>query len=156
MFGSESAKFFFEVGTCFNSQFGELVFFNEFVLSGGQCGTNWVSHESVHMAVRSGHPSVLVVVESAREHLLRERDEVRRLTEVPLLVCPERSGEADSSLHFVYDEIDPKLLRDVLETLSEFGRELVITTFTHDRLNDDADNFGSLLGPLLDLSSDIN
>ena len=156
MFGGESAKFFFEVGTCFNSQFGELVFFNEFVLSGGQCGTNWVSHESVHMAVRSGHPSVLVVVESAREHLLGERDEVRRLTEVPLLVCPERSGEADSSLDLINDEIDPKLLRDVLETLSEFGRELVITTFTHDRLNDDADNFGSLLGPLLDLGSYIN
>ena len=121
VFDGQSGQFVLEVGASLDGQLSQLVFLDDVVLSGSQSDANRVSHEGVHVAVRRGHPRVLVVIESAREHLLSEGDEVRRLSQVPLLMSPHGASEANASLHLVNDEVDSELLGDVLESLGEFS-----------------------------------
>jgi len=52
------------------------------------------------------YPSVMVVVEATREHLLRKSDEIRRTVQVPMLVGPELASAADTGLNFIDNHVD--------------------------------------------------
>jgi len=108
------------------------------------------------VAEGSHHTRVLVVIEATSLHLLGESDEVGSVTQVPMLVSPERAGLAYTSLHLIDDEIRAACLGDVLEALSILGRELVIAALTHDRLNDDSANLATLSLPFRHLTANIS
>ena len=70
---------------------------------------------------------------------------------------PEGASLADTSLHLIDDEVNAKLLSNILETLGEFCRNLIVTTFAHDWLDDYGDNLGALLfAPLRNFSAHIS
>ena len=103
------------------------------------------------MAVAHGHARILVVVEAARLHLLCKGHEVRHFAQVPLLVRPERSCLAHTCLNLVDDEENAQLFADVLQTLGELSRDLVVATLAHNRFDDDSADLAALLiFPLLD------
>jgi len=107
------------------------------------------------MAECSDHPCIFVVVEAAREHLLSKRHEIGSGCKVPQLVSPESAGLAHTCLHFIHDKVDVVLFGYVLKALSEFVRELIVATFTHDWLDYDCAHFGILCLPLSHLGPHI-
>ena len=54
---------------------------------------------------------------------------------------PEGACLADASLNLIDDEEDVQLLSDVLETLSELCRDLIVATLTLDWFKDDGTDF---------------
>jgi len=54
---------------------------------------------------------IVAVVNAARQHLLAERYDARRVRQVPRLVVPHRAGGAATRLHLVDDEVRTRLQR---------------------------------------------
>lgn len=92
------------------------------ILFCGNNGANWITHVCIGMAIRSGHPGVLVVVNTAGLHLLCVGDKVGRFAQIPLLVSPVRASCTNSSLDLIDYQVDAKFLRDILESLSKLSR----------------------------------
>ena len=92
----------------------QTIFRNDFILLGGEDGAHRVAQERVHVAERGDHTRILVVVEPAREHLFGEGDKIGCLSQIPLLMGPERARLAHTSLHLVHNEVDAEIFRDIL------------------------------------------
>ena len=70
---------------------------------------------------------------------------------------PEGASLAYARLHLINNEVNAMLLCNILKTLCEFGRYLIVTTFAHDRLDDYGDDLGALLfTPLRNFSAHIS
>ena len=84
------------------------------------------------------------VIEATRKHLFGKGDEVWRFAQVPLFMGPEGTCLTNTSLNLINDEVNAKLLSNVLEALCEFGGYLIVTTIAHNRLNNYADDLRAL------------
>ena len=58
---------------------------------------------------------------------------------------PERSCLAHTCLHLVDDEENAQLFADVLQTLGELCRDLVVTSLAHNWFDDDSADLAALL-----------
>src|SRR6185436_16763908 len=74
----------------------------------------WISEVRVEDPERLAREEVRAAEVSAELHLLRERDDVRGLGKLPVLVGPERSRGAAARLHLVDDERRAVLLQELL------------------------------------------
>ena len=57
---------------------------------------------------------------------------------------PEGTYLTNTSLNLINDEVNVKLLSNVLEALCELGGYLIVTTIVHNRLNNYADDLRAL------------
>lgn len=128
MFTSQGTKFVGEVVACLVDKCLKVVVSDDLVLLGSNKGSKRVSKESVHVSEGCRHSGVLIMVEAARYHFLCHGHEVGALAQIPQLMGPEGTRLADTSLHLVNDEVDVKLLGDILESLGELSRDLVVAT----------------------------
>ena len=73
-----------------------------------------------------------------------------------MLVRPESTCCADAGLHLIDDKVHAFFLGDILEALSELSRQMVISTFRLDRLDDSSYDFGAFFfAPLADFGPNI-
>lgn len=72
-------------------------------------------------------------------------------------MSPECSGKANTCLDFVNNHEDAKFLRQLSESVSEVARDMVITTFRLNWLDDSGSDLAVLLGPpVFDLEAGIS
>ena len=73
--------------------------------------------------------------EAADLRLLAEDEEVR--LDGQLLPAPHRTGQADARLHFVEDEEELELVGQAAQAAEELRAEMVVSSFSLDRLEDE-------------------
>ena len=135
----------------------KVVSLEDFVLGCGELSTHRVSKEGVEMSVWLHDLRVVVMVESAGEHLFGEGDEIGRALKVPVLVGPELARGADSSLNLINDHVDAELFGESAESTGKVWGKDIVSTLALNRLDDDSDDFATFLGlPLFDLCSNID
>lgn len=115
--------------------------------------TGRITHPGVKLAVRLvGAQSGVAEVVTSGLGLLGEGHHVRGSREVPVLVSPELSGSANTSLDLVDDHEDIVPLRDFTEATEEGRGGVVITTLRLDGLhNNSSDGVVEFLDDALDL-----
>ena len=117
-----------EIFTSLDGEGSKFVLSDDIVLVGSQDGSHRVSGVGAVVPVGERRLCVVVMVETAGEHLLGKGHEIGPFPQIPLLVGPEGARLTNTSLHLVDNEVDSKLFGDVLEALSEFSGELVVST----------------------------
>lgn len=105
-----------QVGTHRFNIFQQLVFFDDLVLDSSQLGANGIAKESVEVAVSRVRLRLVPVVESTREHLLGECDEIGRGWQVPVLMSPEFACVTNTSLNFINNHENAKLKSEFSQT----------------------------------------
>ena len=74
-----------------------------------------------------------------------------------MLVSPELSSGADTSLNLVNKHVNSQLKCQISHTLGEFSRQIVVATFGLDRLHCNADHLLAFLdSPLLNLGTHVS
>ena len=92
-----------------SSLLNQVVFFDNLILLCSEVSPYWVSHPGVEVAIRSDHGVLWTMIDSARDHLLSESNEVRRAGQVPMLMGPHLARHSHPSLDLINDHIYPKL-----------------------------------------------
>lgn len=100
--------------------------------------------------------SFVSMVEATGEHLLCEGHKIGRGIQVPVLVRPELSRAADSSLNFVDNHVDSKFFGQRAQALAKFIGEVVVATLALDRLDNNSNDLTAFFNfPLLDFLADV-
>lgn len=90
------------------------------------------------------------MVEASNQHFLAEGDNVRWSVKVEMLMAPHLASGATARLHLVDQQRGAILPGNLLQTLEELRRALVVSTLGLDWLDDDAGHGPALLGVVLE------
>ena len=111
-----------------SSLLNQVVFFDNLILLCSEVSPYWVSHPGVEVAIRSDHGVLWTMIDSARDHLLSESNEVRRAGQVPMLMGPHLARHSHPSLDLINDHIYPKLCAERSQLVRVLATNMYIST----------------------------